>query len=86
MRIFLRLMAVLMAMSTVIWWSAAGKNTGWTKNKVRIFQIDEITEIEYPVEVDRFVPGIDIPVGGVALAGTLAGLSLLPVFRRKPVA
>lgn len=86
MRTFLRLIALLLFMTTVIWWSTSGKNTGWTKNKVRILQKDEITEIEYPVEVDRFVPGIEILVGGVALAGTLAGLSFLPVFRKKAAA
>lgn len=69
MRTLLRLLSAVILVTTAIWWVQAGSNPGWTKNKVFVEKEDEITGISYPVEEDRFVPGVDLlaAAGGVAL-------------------
>ena len=81
MRTALRLFALLLLLGTAGWWVAAGKNPGWTKDKVAIEKKDEITEIVFIEYEDRFVPGVDILAAAVAGAVVLAGLSFLG--RRK---
>lgn len=83
MKFTLRLLSLILLLTTVIWWVAAGKNTGWTKNQVAIQKIDEITEIAYTDYEKRFVPGIDFLAPGVAASFVLLGLSFLPVFKKK---
>ncbi|MES2706884.1 MAG: hypothetical protein V4726_09815 [Verrucomicrobiota bacterium] len=80
----LRLLALFLLIGTVSWWYSAGKNPGWTKNQVAVMLTDEITGIEYPGEPEkRFIPGVDFLAAGAGGALALAGLSFLPVFRRK---
>ena len=84
MRTVLRLLALLLFLGTAAWWIAAGKNPGWTKNKVAIEKKDEITEIVFTEYEDRFVPGVDILAAAGVGAAVLAGLSFLG--RRKAAA
>ena len=76
MKTALRVVALLIIIGTVAWWVYAGKNKGWTKNKVRVEKKDEITEIVYYEEEDRFIPGVDILAGGIGTGVVLLGLSL----------
>lgn len=85
MKIILRLLSLILLLTTVIWWNSAGENTGWTKNQVEVQKFDPVLEITYPVYEKRFIPGIDFLAPGIAASLVLAGLSFLPVFRRKPV-
>jgi hypothetical protein len=82
MRLFLRLLALALFLGTAVWWVQSGKNPGWTKNKVFVEKVDEITGISYPEEEDRFVPGVDLLAasGGVSLV--IAALSFLRRPRR----
>ena len=84
MRTVLRLLALLLLFGTAAWWIAAGKNPGWTKNKVANEKKDEITEIVFTEYEDRFVPGVDILAAAGVGAAVLAGLSFLG--RRKAAA
>lgn len=80
MRPVLRIAAVLLAAATFFWWSGKGRNTGWTKDRVAVEKVDEITEITYTEYEDRFVPGVEYLAAGGAAAVLLIGLSFL---RRK---
>ncbi len=80
-RSVLRLLALFLLLGTAGWWIAAGKNPGWTKNKVAVEKKDEITEIVFTEYEDRFVPGVDLLGAAGAVAVVLAGLSFLG--RRK---
>lgn len=83
MRFLLRLLALVLFLGTAVWWMQAGKNPGWTKNKVFVEKMDEITGISYLEEDDRFVPGVDLLAasGGVSLV--MAALSFLRGRRRE---
>lgn len=72
MKTILRSVAVILAVSAVVWWLAAGANRGWTKTSVPVVQLDEVTGLESRTYVDRFVPGLEVLGGLLALAG--AGL------------
>ena len=77
MRTVLRLLALLLLLGTSAWWVTAGKNPGWTKNKVAVEKKDEITEIVFTEYEDRFVPGVDILAAAGVGALVMAGLSFL---------
>ena len=81
MRRFFRIAALLLALGCVGWWVTAGRHTGWTKNTVREWHWDEITEISYSTDVPRFVPGVDFLAAG--LGGALALYALSFVRLRK---
>jgi hypothetical protein len=80
MRFLCRTLAILLFTTSLIWWSAAGSNKGWTKTSVQVWQYDEITEISYPTTVERFVPGVDLLGGAAALSLLLLGVSF--IFRK----
>ncbi|MBK9140402.1 MAG: hypothetical protein IPM17_16850 [Verrucomicrobia bacterium] len=81
MRRFVRILAVLVAVSAVAFWAATGANRGWTKTSVPVKTLDEITGIEAITYEDRFLPGVDfLGAAGVA-AGLLVGVSFL--FRKQ---
>jgi len=69
MRAFLRLAALALLLGTVAWWFLAGRNSGWTKNQVGVWHVEELTGIQYVTYEKRFVPGVDLLVlsGGMAL-------------------
>lgn len=83
MRLLLRLLALVLFLGTAVWWVQAGKNPGWTKNKVFVEKVDEITGISYPEEEDRFVPGVDLLAAAGVASLVIAGLSFLGRRGRK---
>ena len=71
------MVAAILAVSSIIFWAAAGANRGWTKTSVPRKIVDEVTGIEGVTYEKHFVPGVDFL--GTALAGSaiLAGISIL---------
>ena len=82
MRNFLRMVAALLAASSIIFWAAAGANRGWTKTSVPRKIADHVTGIEGVTYEKHFVPGVDFLGAALLGAGFLAGASFL--FRTKP--
>ncbi len=81
LRLPLRLLALLSLLITVVYWSSTGAHRGWSMDKVPVQQVDEITGLEYTSYEDRFVPGIDVLGGGIALG---VGLFVVSLFLPKP--
>ena len=77
MKKFLRIAALIVILGGLGFWAAKGANTGWTKNRVEVKKVDEVTGIEAISYEERFVPGVEFLGGVVAGAGALAGLSFL---------
>lgn len=77
MRTALRIVAVVIVSGAFIWWFQAGKNTGWTKDRVAVEKIDEITEITYTEYEERFVPGIDFLAAGLLGGLVIGGLTFV---------
>lgn len=67
----IQILAAVLAVVVVSLWFAKGANTGWTKNRVQVKTIDPVTEIEQVEWQDKFLPGVDILGGGLAVAGVL---------------
>ena len=82
-RLLLRGAGVLLALFTICFWAAKGYHRGWTKNQVRVDQVDEVTGIVYPTYVDRFVPGIDYLAGGIFVGVMLFAVTFVPARSRK---
>ncbi len=72
----LRIVALMIALTVLLWWLLAGANRGWTKTSVAVTTVDEVTGIEGIAYVKRFVPGVDFLGGGLLGAGFLAALSV----------
>jgi hypothetical protein len=81
MRVILHLIAAIIFLVAILWWCHAGFNQGWTKTNVQVMKFDEITEISYPENVERFVPGVDFLVAAAALYGLMVGGIIL--YRKK---
>jgi hypothetical protein len=77
MRLFLRLASLGIILITVVLWFFGGMNRGWTQTSVRQMQKDPVTDIEYPVIEQRFLPGIDFLGGGSVLGLLMIGASFL---------
>ena len=77
MRRNIRIAAALLAAFVVGFWCFAGRNTGWTKNKVFQPVHDPVTGIDGSVEVRKFVPGVDFLAIGLGLAALQFGSSFL---------
>lgn len=80
-RIFLRLLGPFIALATFARWAASGYNRGWTKNRIEVVKVDEITEIEYIEWVEVFIPGIELLALGVGAGLLLFAVTFVP--RRK---
>lgn len=72
MRRALQVLAVIVAVVTLMMWIAKGVNTGWTKNKAQVKTIDPVTEIEQVEWKEVFVPGLDFLGVGLFSAAALA--------------
>ena len=72
----LRLVAALLALTTVGFWAAKGAHRGWSQDRVPVKQIDEVTGLEHITYEDRYVPGLEVLAAGVGLATLLATVSL----------
>ena len=80
-RRIIALSALLTLAGTVGYWVAKGAHRGWSQHRVPVSQTDEVTGIAFTTYENRFIPGIEILAGGVALAG---GLFALSFFVRTP--
>lgn len=58
-------------------WAVLGANTGWTKTSITRNQVDPVTEIEFPVIEERFVPGVDFLAAAFLGSAILFGISFL---------
>jgi len=77
----LRMIAALLMIGSIAFWTGAGANHGWTKRYVPTKIKDEVTGLEGVRWQRRFVPGIDF-LGATWLgAGALTALSFR--FRRN---
>lgn len=85
MRRILQILALVIAISAVVLWAAAGAQRGWTKTSVPVKTMDEITGIEAISYEERFVPGVDFLGGAFLAAALLAGASLIVRNRKKPI-
>ncbi|MCU0748804.1 MAG: hypothetical protein MUF13_04570 [Akkermansiaceae bacterium] len=86
MRAILHVLAACILLGSIAWWWQAGSNKGWTKTSVTEMKLDEITEISYPVSVDRFVPGVDLLAVAAVGSALLFGAGFFLKKRRKPLA
>lgn len=77
----LRTLALVLAVAASVAWLATGANRGWTKTRVPVTLLDEVTGIEGIEYRPRFVPGVDFLGAAWLGAGLLAATSLL---FRKP--
>lgn len=77
-RILLRGFGIILALGVFCYWFAAGQNTGWTKDKIEVHQIDEITGIEYITYQNHFLPGIEFLVIGIGFGLCLSTITFIP--------
>lgn len=72
-----QIIALLVAVLALAWWTFAGANRGWTRTSVPVTIVDEVTGIEAIEYQDRFVPGVELLGGALLSAFLLAGISFL---------
>ncbi len=84
-RTILRVTAALLLVGVAGTWLATGAHRGWSKTEITTMARDEITGIDYPVQHDGFVAGLDFVAAGTGLAALLAGSSFA-VGRRQGAA
>jgi hypothetical protein len=77
MRQTLQILAPSVALISVGLWLALGANRGWTKTRVPIKTVEEVTGIESVSYEQRFVPGVEFLGAALFLALLLGGCSLL---------
>lgn len=77
----LRILASILLLGAVGFWTATGASRGWTKTSVPKKTLDEVTGIEGVTYEKKLVPGLDFLGAAVVGAGILAGASFL--FRNK---
>ena len=73
----LRIVAVILAAGSIIFWASAGANRGWTKTSVPRKIVDQVTGIEGVTYEKQFVPGVDFLGAALLGAGVLTGISFL---------
>lgn len=85
MRLYLRLIALLLAVAVIVAWASLGAHRGWTKTSITEMKIDPITELEYPEHRNQFVPGLELLGAGIGCAAALAAASFLfPKKKNQP--
>ncbi len=81
MKRILLILALVVALGSVITWTVTGANRAWTKTEVQVKTLDEVTGIEGITYQKKFQPGVDFLGAAFGGAALLAGISL---FFRKP--
>jgi hypothetical protein len=71
----LQLIAGIVLLGAIAFWFAKGANRGWTKNRVEIRTVEEITGMDTIHYEDRYIPGVEFLGGAVVLSGALFALS-----------
>lgn len=79
----LRLLAIFLFLVTTTVWFAGGAHRGWTRTTITEMRYDEFTGIEYPVQRDAFVPGVDLLGAGFLAAAVIGSASLIGSRRRR---
>ena len=74
--------ALALAAAILLLWAGFGAHTGWTRTSVTELQNDALTGLDYPVEVRRFVPGVELLAAGLGSAAALFALSAILERRR----
>lgn len=82
MRRILRILAIVLAVGTLVTWLVTGANTGWTKTQREVRTVDEVTQIEAVSYEKRFTAGVDFLGAGLLGVAALFGFSFL--FRSTP--
>ena len=87
MRSFIRMIALAALIATGLFWYTQGANTDWTRHTESILQIDPVTEAEYTIEKEKYVPGIEFIGGSVAVVVALFSSSFLfgTPRKRRPI-
>lgn len=83
MKKILQLAALALFVITVGSWVATGNSTGWTKTSVTEMQMDDITGLEFPVEKDTLIIGVEILGVGILASAALLGLSFIPKLNKQ---
>jgi hypothetical protein len=78
----LRLGGVILILASIAFWATAGAHRGWSQHRVPVSKTDEVTGLAYIAYEDRFVPGVEVLVGGAGL-GLLLGAASLLIRRRS---
>jgi hypothetical protein len=73
----LRIAALVLALAGVGYWYAAGHHTGWSQNQVPVKKLDPVTDQEFTEYERRFVPGIEVLGGVLAVSAVLFVVSLV---------
>ena len=76
MKRFLRIIAAIIMVGSIVFWAAAGANRGWTKTHIPIKTVDAVTGLEGIQWQAEFVPGVDFLGATLLGAGVLAGIAL----------
>ena len=80
MRTKVRLLGLFVGLVALVLWFFGGPNLGWTKTRVAIEKIDEVTDQRYVTWEKRFLPGVDFLGAGLAAGAALfaAGFCFKP--------
>lgn len=73
----LRISALALAVLSLGLWVALGAHRGWTRTTETRWERDPVTELEGPVHVRKFVPGVDLLAVSLFTAAVLFGGSFL---------
>lgn len=73
----LRILALTVAILSLGLWAALGAHRGWTRTTETRWEKDAVTELEGPVHVKKFVPGVDFLGLSLFGAAVLFGGSFL---------
>ena len=74
-RLALRLAALVVCCSGLSFWLGGGLHMGWSKSTETRTEIDEVTGLEYPVTVSKYVFGVELLGAALGVSGGLFGLS-----------
>ena len=77
MRRVLRVAALAVAILSLGLWVALGAHRGWTRTTDTRWEKDPVTELEGPVVVKKFVPGVDLLGASLTAAAVLLGVSFI---------
>lgn len=68
----IQILAAALAVATLGFWFAKGANVGWTKDRIEVIKsIDPVTGIAEREWQDKYMPGLNVLGGGLAIAGAL---------------
>ena len=81
-RSLVQIFGVTMALAGALFWLATGANRGWTKTRVAIKSVDEVTGIEGIRYRKQFIPGVDF-LAVALIGGSVVEAGALLIRRQK---